>query len=163
LIGFGVIVSGLSSRLVCEESTHASPALNSVLAKVELLGGFQAERVLHEPLAAGVAEIKTHRTRQVFGHARVFAVVKAFEQVFHLFEVISFLVETIEGLASTEVVLHRWKHLDPDDVPNVDLGMNRSFADITRIMKHRVLPGKNVRADHRCCVAPRDSLFVSVT
>jgi hypothetical protein len=137
-----IIVSGLSSRMVCEESTHGGPALNSVLAKVELLAGFQAERVLHEPLATGVTEVKTHRTRGIFRHAWVVAVVDAFEKIFHLLEMVALLVEIIERLASTEVILDRGKYLDPDDVANVDLGMNWSFADITRIMKHRALPGK---------------------
>jgi hypothetical protein len=107
-----------------------------------LLAGFQPEWVLHEPLAAGVAEIKPHRPRGIFRHAWVVAVIEPFEKVFHLFKVVAFLVEVVESLASAQVILDRGKHLDPDDVPNVDLGMDRSFADITRIMKHRALPGK---------------------
>jgi len=128
--------------MVCEKSNQAPAAVQSVLAKVELLAGFEAKRVLHEPLAASFTEIETHRASGVFGHPWVVAVIKPLEKIFHFFEVVFFLVKIVQRVAPALVILDGRKHFDPDDVTNVDLGMNRSLADITRIMKHRALPGR---------------------
>jgi hypothetical protein len=47
----------------------------------------------------------------------------------------------LEIRAAAGVVLDRREDLDLDDVANVRVRVYRPLADITRIVKHRILPG----------------------
>lgn len=101
-----------------------------VLTEVELLARFEPERILHEPLTAGVAEIESHRPRCILGHPRVVAVIEVLEKILHFFKMIFVVAEVIEGTAA-RVILNGWKDLDPDHMPHIHLGMDRSLARIT--------------------------------
>ena len=114
-----------------------------VIAEIELLARLEAERVLHEPLPAGVAEIESHRSRAVVVETVVVgrSLVDALEQLLHLLEMIRFgaVAATVVGVAGSDV-FHRRKDLDFHDMPNVGVEVDGPFADIARIMEHRFLP-----------------------
>ena len=103
----------------------------SVVAEVELLAWLDAQRIFYETLAAGIAEIKPHRTGAVTQAGRQFLVVEAFEEVLHLLEMISLFL-LADGLAAALIdhILDGWEYLDLDYVMHVCVGVDRALANI---------------------------------
>ena len=112
----------------------------SVVAEVELLAGLDAERVLHEPLPAGIAEIEPQRPGAVVEAVSSSASSIA-RAVLHVFEVIGLLAGRIAVSRRPHPVVDRGKHLDLDHVPHVRGRVDRPFADVARVMEHRLLRG----------------------
>ncbi len=111
----------------------AGPAgVKSVLTEVELLAALDAERILHEPLPADVAQIEPHRLGRVVDH-RVLTV-EPLEQVLHLLEMIR--VAPVALTAAGLAVFDRRKDLDLHHMPPARLRVDRALADVAGVMQH---------------------------
>ena len=84
-----------------------------------LLAALHAERILDEPLAARVAEIKPQRTRRLVNKIRRIAAIESLEQILHVFQVVRIGRELIGILASTLLIFDGGKYLDLDDMTHV--------------------------------------------
>jgi hypothetical protein len=114
-------------------SLERSPSLErSVVAEVELLADLHAQRVFHEPLPTGIAEIEPHRPRAISDAVLEILLVKPLEHRLHLFEVIRLgLAGFGTATALRRQIVHGLKDLDFHDVVNIDLWVDGSLADIT--------------------------------
>ncbi len=112
-----------------------------VLTEVEMLGGLRAERVAEEPLAAGVAEVESHAHGALVEQPVTIMFVEPFEQFLHLFEMVGFVtpIAAATSLAPFSPILNRRENLDLDHVSHVRLRVDWAFANVARIVKHRLL------------------------
>jgi hypothetical protein len=114
----------------------------SVVAEVEGLDGFAAQRVLAEPPPALGAEVEAEALEDVVADLVVFGVFEAFQQVLDFPEVIAvsffFHDHGIEGGADFD--LHH--------VAEILIGIQLPPAQIASIVNHDPLPNTPAPADH---------------
>jgi hypothetical protein len=112
----------------------------SVVAEIELLAATGSERILQESLAAVFAQIESqHAGGVVIEGIRLFQLLEihSFEQILNLFEMVGF--PEIRLVAAG--IVNRLKDLDLHDVAILGSGIDRTLAQVTRVMKHERLRG----------------------